>query len=191
MKIIYFIVVLIEITKKVQSLKCIVDSRGEFQDKTCKYPNDRFCLHANYDNSTITRNCMPKDHKHECTKMMHDGEMTTFCYCSTDLCNQDLKSCLKAMCTNFDQKARKMTNTRDEKCEPTCKYAADTKTTEGTGKNDQTTGEDNQQTTAGNDGEIQEATGAPAATSGNQRVVESNQFGFDLWILVIVIIKSL
>ena len=171
-----------------QSLKCILDSGGEFQDITCKDPNDGFCLHANYNNSTITRNCMPKGHKHECMKVMHDGEMTTFCYCTTDLCNQDLKTCLKAMCTNVDRKGRKMTNTRVEKCEPTCKSAADTKTTED---GSATTVDDNQQTTAGNDEETQKATGAPAATSGYQRVVESNQIGFVLWILVIVIIKSL
>ena len=175
-----------------QSLKCIVDRGGEFQDITCKDPNDGFCLHANYDNSTITRNCMPKGHKHECTKVIHDGEMTTFCYCNTDLCNQDLKTCLKAMCTNNDPKARKMTNTRVEKCEPTCKPATDTKTTEVTSKKDQNPTEDGSATTtAGNDEETQIATGAPAAASRNQQVVESNQCGFVLWILVIAITKSL
>jgi len=127
---------------------------------------------------------MPKGHKHECTKVMHDGEMTTFCYCNTDLCNQDLESCLKS-------------------AEGT--GANDTITTEGTSKKDQTptqartkddsldaaaTGENNQQTTR-DAAEHAATTVQAAATGGNKRVVESNQFAFVLCILVTLIMKSL
>jgi len=131
---------------------------------------------------------MPKGHEPGIKKEMHDGEMTTFCYCNTDLCNQDLETCLKSA----------------EGTGPN-----DTITTEGTSKKDQSptpartkddqnstddsaaaTGENNQQTTR-DAAEHAATTVQAAATGGNKRVVESNQFAFVLCILVTLIMKSL
>ena len=148
---------------------------------------------------------MPEGRKAECTERMMDGEMMKICYCQEAACNLSLKACLRA--------------NKIENC--THPATTTVQTTGGTSKNDQNstendalgtskvdqnptedsttaTGEGNQQSTGDgaeatteNVKETQKPTGKPAATSGNQRVVESNQFGFDLWILAIIVIKFL
>jgi len=204
MKIICFIVVLIEITKRAHSLKCHVNKQTEKPAPTdCNAENNKFCSIAEIGNKTA-RGCMPDGRKAGCTKRMLDGEMRRTCYCLTENCNESFDTCLKTV--------------EPEKC---IEITTPTKATAGTSKNNQTstendalgtskedqnqtedntkaTGEGNQQSTgddakptAENDEETQTPTGEPAATGGNQRVVKSNQFVFVLLILVTLIIKSL
>jgi len=204
MKILCLIVVLIEITKKAHSLKCHVNKQPDTHAPTeCDAENNKFCSIAEIDEK-IARGCMPDGRKAGCTKRMMDGEMRRTCYCLTENCNESFDTCLKTV--------------DGEKC---IEITTPTKTTAGTSKNNQTstknddlgtskedqnpteddtkaTGEENQQSTgddaqptAENDEETQTPTGEPAATSGNQRIVKSNQFVFALLMLVTLIIKSL
>jgi len=198
MKIICFIVVLIEITKKVHSLQCHVNKQTEEPKPTdCDKINNKFCAIAAIGNMTA-RGCMPDGKKVNCTNIMMDGEKRRTCYCQTKNCNENFETCLKQ-------------NNDVENC---TEKTTTTKTTAGNSQNNQNstikedqnpiedntiaTGEDNKQSTGDDaeatkekDEETQTPTGEPAATSGNQRVVKSNQLVFILLILVTLIIKSL
>merc|ERR1712136_257453 len=127
--------------------------------------------------------CMPEGRKAECTERIMDGEMRKICYCQEEYCNSRLDVCLSAI--------------KVENCTQPATTTA--QTTSGTSKKDQNSTEDittytnegNQQLTGDgaeatteNVKETQKPSGKPAAASGNQRVVESNQFVFVLWIIV-------
>merc|ERR1712198_669822 len=123
-----------------------------------------------------------------------DGEMRKTCYCQEKYCNESFKASLSANkaenCTQPDGSTTTIQTTAGTS-------QNDPNSTEndslGTSKVDQNpiehsttaTGEENQQSTGDgaeaateNVKETQKPTGNPAATSGNQRVIEANQFVF-------------
>jgi len=208
MKIISYILVLIEITKKVHSLKCH-DNLLNQEPKPIDCAT--MCAYINL-NGEIARECMPKgNQKAGCTKTTFGMNLTTTCFCAEDNCNHE---CTASNCKNpspvpNDAKARQMKTDGVEECEAICKNTTDTKTTEGqnstednalgttkddknpTDDSDAATDDDNQQPTGDNDeAEHAKTTGNPATSRGNERDVESNQFVFVLWLLITLIIKS-
>ena len=143
---------------------------------------------------------MPKhDLDAGCTETQMGQKLGRICFCTSDNCNSDLKTCLgTGKCVKSDEGP----GHNDTKT-----TAKDQNSTEdgtlGTSKEDQNptevsaaaTSEGNQQSTEDGNGATaeaeQESTGNPGATNGNQRVAESNQLVFVFWMLVILIIESL
>jgi len=147
MKIICFIVVLTEITKKVHSLKC---SLGTFDPTSiwcshdfCETGPCRFCQYCYADklcsitelDGKVDLGCMPEGPEAGCTERMVDGEMRKTCYCQEDECNFGFNKCLSTIkvenCTQGDA---------TEECAAKCIPVVETttiQTTAGTTKNNQ------------------------------------------------------
>merc|ERR1712198_194337 len=201
MRTICFVVLVLEILKEAQSLKCHVNEEGKDPVPTdCKV--DEVCGHTvnEMEGGAVGRTCMTKEMlkaaKVEAGKCMQMEGMTTVCACATDNCNHE---CTAESCKDMGPSARQMNVTvpKPKICDANCKAPGG-----GSGNDDQKpTGDDGVATAApngdgskgtGNGGDGAAATGdggdgTSATGDGIQRVADSKKFVLAFWILTTLV----
>ena len=148
-------------------MKCHVNvADKEMVETNCEEPNNKLCAYVDTAGK-ISRSCSPNEANGTsvqvgCTKATMLVEITT-CYCDTDNCNHE--------CTADNCKKEAALEVCDAKCKAPGGGGSGG-ATDGDGKGTKT------------------PTGTPATGGGNQRVVETNQLVFIVWVLVTLTIGS-
>jgi len=219
MKIIYFTVFLIKITKEANSLRCHVNYGGENEaepkNETCNAPWDEWCRHkkTTYEVWHTIRQCWGKmnfvaeEIKEGClikpeyiqTKNLYIHNSTTICYCKSDNCNYNCTA--GDTCTEHVYKEKHGELEMDTKyyqCDGECNPPATEKynatTVEDKNEDSQATeaaSEDGKGEDSKATEEFKITTGEPeSGTGGCQRITNSFEIFFLFWILASLVYGS-